>query len=220
MKFAAVIALALLLGVVFVGDNVVLADSCSAQLNYSTTYSNGQIIVPVSASCSFNGGQLYAVGYAVDSFGRNLGSTSTLLTSINGGNEFSGQLVFTSPFPAQGGTVQVSVSIYSNGPNGTILTSTTQTLQVNGAYYSPGTNWYYPWYYPWYNSWYPSYPSYPSYSPPSPPHHHYDDDHPHYNGGYSPHYNGGYNSHSNGGYTPQYNGGSTPPYPHHHHPTH
>lgn len=195
MKCVVVIALALLLGIVFVGDNVVLADSCSAQLNYSTTYSNGQIIVPVSASCSFIGGQLYAVGYAVDSYGRNLGSTSTLLTSINGGNTFSGQLVFTSPFPAQGGTVQVSVSIYSNGPNGTILTSTTQTLQVNGVYgygyYSPGTYWYYPWY--------PSYPSYPSYSPPSPPHHH---GHPHYNGGSTPHYNGG----------------STPPYPPHHHP--
>ena len=208
MKFAVVIALALLLGVVLVGNNVVLADSCSAQLNYSTTYSNGQIIVPVSASCSFIGGQLYAVGYAVDSFGRNLGSTSTVLTSINGGNEFSGQLVFTSPFPAQGGTVQVSVSIYSNGPNGTILTSTTQTLQVNGAYYSPGTYWYYPWY--------PSYPS--SYSPPSPPHHHHHDDHPHYSGGSTPHYSGGSTPHYNGGSTPHYNGGSTPPYPPHHHP--
>ena len=106
----------------------------------TTTYynSNGQIVVPVSATCSFAGGQLYAVGNAIDSFGNNLGSTNTVLTSINGGNVFNGQLVFTVPLSVQSNTVQISVSIYSNGPNGSLLTSATQTVQVNGInYYNP-----------------------------------------------------------------------------------
>jgi hypothetical protein len=192
----ALVALVLLLGVVMVAGNSspVAADSCTAQLGnpLTPTYytSNGQIVVPVSATCSFAGGQLYAVGNAVDAFGANLGSTNTVLTSTNGGNVFNGQLVFTVPLSVQGNAVQISVSIYSNGPNSSFLTSVTQTLQ---GYY---TNYSYPGYY-WYY-WYPSYPSYPSY-PPYRSHHDWGSP-PHYGG--PPHH---------GGSTPP----STPPHPHH-----
>ena len=173
----ALVALVLLLGVVVVAANssLVLADSCTAQLGNPLTpmyyTSNGQIVMPLSAICSFAGGQLYAVGNAVDNFGENLGSTNTILTSINGGNVFNGQLLFNVPPSVQGNAVQISVSIYGNGPNGSLLTSVTQTVQ---GYYANNS---YPGYY-WY---YPSYPSYPSYqwypSDPSPPPEHYDHDH-------------------------------------------
>ena len=128
----------------------ILADSCTAQLvsPLSTTYynENGQIVVPVSATCSFTGGQLYAVGNAADLFGTNLGSTNTVLTSVNGGNVFNGQLIFTIPLSIRSDTVQISVSIYSNGPNGSSLTSAAQTIQVISLshYGYPGYYWYYP----------------------------------------------------------------------------
>ena len=172
--FVALVALVVLLGVVFVSgsSSLVLADSCTAQLGYPTTpttyyVSSFQLIIPVSATCSFITGQLSAVGNVYDaSTNNNLGSTNTILTQVDGGNVFNGQLLFTIP-PVQGDNLQVMASIYSNGPNGSnLLTSTTQTLQVNGVnYYSPPG---YYWYYPWYPS-YPSYPSHPSY--PSPGHH-------------------------------------------------
>ena len=180
--FVALVALAVLLGVVFVsaGSSLVLADSCTAQLGYPTTpttyyASSFQLIIPISATCSFSSGQLSAVGNVYDtSTNNNLGSTNTVLTSTDGGNVFNGQLVLTVPL-VQDDTLEVMVSIYSNGPNGSsLLTSATQTLQVNGVnYYSPpGYYWYYPGY-PSYSSApsYPSYPSHPSY--PSPGHHNY-----------------------------------------------
>ena len=174
----AIVALALLLGIVIVAGNSspVAADSCVAQLgNFSLSTSqyynsNAQIVVPVSTTCSFNGGQLYAVGNGVDSFGTNLGSTNTVLTSVNGGNVFNGQLVFTVPLSLQGDAVQISVSIYGNGLNGPLLTSVTQTVQGYYTNYGyPGNYWYYP-SYPYYPS-YASYPSYPS-NPSTPPEHH------------------------------------------------
>jgi hypothetical protein len=183
----AVVALALLLGVIMVAGNSssVAADSCVAQLSNSslaiTQYydSNGQIVVPVSATCAFSGYQLYAEGNIYDvSTNSNLTSTSTILTSINGGNVFNGQLIFNLPPLSQNDVLQISVSIYSNGFNDSLLTSVSQTVQVVGAnYYTPpaypGNYWYYPSY--------PSYqwsPSYPSYQPnPSPPPDHHDYDH-------------------------------------------
>jgi hypothetical protein len=176
----AMLALLLLviLGVV-TNIGLVTADSCTAQLNYPVTPtmyygSNVQIVVPVSATCSFTGGQLYAVGNAYDtSLNANLGSANTALVPINAGNVYSGQLVFNLPSIAQGHTVQISVSIYNGGLNGPILTTTAQTVQVpSNYYYNYPANYCYPGYncYPWY----PSYPSYPSYYwYPSPPHHHH-----------------------------------------------
>jgi hypothetical protein len=81
---AAIVTLALLLGVVVVAANsiLVLADTCTAQLNYAANYSNGEIVVPMSATCSFAGGELYAVGSAVDSFGNTLGSANTVILTF------------------------------------------------------------------------------------------------------------------------------------------
>ena len=156
----------------------VSADACVVQLSNSTAtryFSNGQVIVPISTTCSFTGGQLYAVGNAYDtSLNENLGSVNTALVPINAGGVYTGQLVFNITSVAQGHTVQISVSIYNGGLNGSILTTATQTVQVPGNYYYnyPG-NYCYPGYncYIWY---YPSYPSYPWY----PPHHHHHE-HPH-----------------------------------------
>ena len=180
----ALVALVLLLGIMMVAGNssLVAADSCVAQFgdsSLSTTQyyiSNAQIVVPVTTTCSFNSGQLYAVGNIYDtSTNNNLGSTNTILTSINGGNVFNGQLVFNILPLIQNDVLQISVSIYTNGFNGSLLTSATQTVQVFGANYSappayPGNYW---WYYPSYQ-WSPSYPSYQPNPSPPPGHHDYD----------------------------------------------
>jgi hypothetical protein len=134
--------------------------SCTAQLAktsmgpYYDSISIG-MTVPVSATCSFSGGQLYAVGNVYDmSINVNLGSAGTVLTSVNGGNVFNGQLVLTLPTSAaisvEGHTLQISVSIY-DAPYGSILTSTTQTMQVPNYSYSEVPNYSYPYpsyYYP------------------------------------------------------------------------
>lgn len=168
---------------VMANSDLLSADSCGMQLGYSvqTTYygSSVQMVVPVSASCSFSGGQLYAVGNAYDtSLNSNVGSVNTaLVPSV--GNAYSGQLVFNLPYGSQGHTVQITVSLYSGGLNGQMLTTAAQTVQVPNNYnYSYPSNYCYPGYncYPWYPS-YPSYPSYPYY-PPSPPHHHHEYPHP------------------------------------------
>jgi hypothetical protein len=162
-------------------SSLVSADACTAQLSYSipSTYNNSnvQMVVPVSATCSFITGQLYVVGNAYDqSLNTNLGSVNTALIPT-GGNIFSGQLTFNLPSYVQGHTVQVTISIYSNGPNGGILTTAAQTVQVPNATYSYPTNYYYPsnCYYPGNYCYYPGYyyPSPPSY-PPEPPHHHHE----------------------------------------------
>src|SRR5208283_3158017 len=160
-------------------SSIVSADACAAQLSYSpfpSTYNSYvQLIVPVSATCSFITGQLYVVGNAYDqTLNTNLGSANTVLNP-SGGNVFSGQLIFNLPFNVQGHTVQVTISIYNNGLNGGILTTAVQTIQVPGSTYSNPANYYYPGncnypgnycYYPGYY-YYPSPPSYP------PPHHHH-----------------------------------------------
>ena len=173
-------------------SSVVSADACAAQLSYSpfpSTYNSYvQLLVPVSATCSFSPNQLYVVGNAYDQTSNtNLGSANTVLNPT-GGNVFSGQLIFNLPSYAQGHTVQVTISIYNTGLNGAILTTAAQTFQVPNATssYYPGNNCYpgnnncnypgnnncnYPGsycYYPGY--YYPSppyyYPSPPSYPPP------------------------------------------------------
>ncbi|MGA2785474.1 MAG: hypothetical protein ABSF09_12320 [Candidatus Bathyarchaeia archaeon] len=160
---------------VVANSSLVSADSCTAQLaitSMASYYNSNGMTVPVSAICTFSGGQLYAVGYAYDtSLNLNLGSANTVLTPLGGGNVFNGQLVFTLPTSVAGHTVQFSVSIYST-PNGAILTSVTQTVGFpNYSYSYP--SYYYPGncYYPGNSCYY--YPSPPS-SPPQPPHHHHE----------------------------------------------
>ena len=180
--------LALLIAVVGVTINSgpVSADACAVQFSYSpSTYynSNFQIVVPLSATCAFTGGQLYAVGNAYDtSLNANLGSANTALVPVSVGNVYSGQLVFNLPSIALGHTVQISVSIYNGGLNGTILTTAAETIQVPSYNYSYPANYCYSGYncYPYYPS-YPSYPWYPSYHwYPSPPYHHWYPGPPHH----------------------------------------
>ena len=119
--------------------SLVLAEACVAQLTYPImpvlyTYSNVPIVVPVSASCTtVYGSQLYATGTAYDmNVGVGLGSVSTLMNAMNGGTVFNGQLGFNLPPAAQGHSVQISVSIY-NGQYGDLLTSATETIQVENV---------------------------------------------------------------------------------------
>jgi hypothetical protein len=137
------------------GSSSVSAESCAVQLGYSnlsTTqyyyYSNIAITVPVSATCSFVGIQLYAVGNAYDtSSNRNLASASTALTTATG-NTFTGQLVFNLSPSIVGHQLQVTVLIYSGYPNGyeangAPLATAAQSLQVNPTSYENGYNYQY-----------------------------------------------------------------------------
>ena len=95
------------------------------------SYSNIQVVVPMSATCStYYGSQLYATGNAYDATSNTgLGSVSTVLQSPDGGTTFNGQLGFNLPPSTQGHTVQLSVSIY-NGQYGNQITTTSETIQV------------------------------------------------------------------------------------------
>ena len=166
---------------------------------------NLQLTLPVSASCSFYAGQLYATGSAYDTtYGTNLGTTQTVLGSTYGGYGYTGQLSFTVPPSAQGHSVQFWVSIYGGqngyyggyyGGSGSLLAQASSTFVVNPIYYQG-----YPAYpsYPSYPN-YPTYPSYPSY--PSFPQYPQYPQYPYYPGYYygSPYYwfyyRGGYRYH-------------------------
>ena len=157
-------------------STLVSAGQCVAQMSDTNTGqyygSSVQLPVTVTATCSFSGGQLYVVGNAYDtSLNANVNSDYTLLTSVNDSNVYNGQVVFNLPPIVQGDTVQISISIYTNGPNGSLITTAAQTLQFSSSFTSSG--YYYPRYYCYPGSYcsYPSYPTYPSYpSHPSPPH--------------------------------------------------
>lgn len=179
--------------VAVVGSSSVSADSCVAQLGYSslstTQYyynSNIGINMPVSASCSSVAGQLYAVGDAYDTaVNTDLGQVNTMLTPVYGSSNYNGQLTFNLPSTILGHPVQISVSIYSGSPygyggggNGLLLATAAQRVQVdlnndqNGYYQSCG---YYSGcsnpppsgYYPISNCYQNSYCYYPGYVPSS-----------------------------------------------------
>ena len=96
------------------------SNSCTAQLSpsaatYSNYNSNIGLTVPVSATCSFSGGQLYSIGYAYDtSTNMAQSSANTQLTWISG-NTYRGQLAFKLSSTLLGHNLQISVSIY--GPS-------------------------------------------------------------------------------------------------------
>jgi len=139
---------------------------------------NFQLTLPVSASCSFYAGQLYATASAYDTtYGTNVGIAQTVLSSTYGGYGYIGQLTFTMPTSVQGHLVQFYVSVYGsqNGYYGgyygsTLLAQTSPTFIVAPTYYQG---------YPTY----PSYPTSPSYQPyPNYPSYYYG---PNYYGYYS-----------------------------------
>ena len=115
----------------------VSADPCSVQLGYPiipSVYANAivTVIVPVSATCSTSyGSQLYVNANAYDlNTNTAADSVNTILTSVNGGYTFTGQLGFNLPASTQGHWVQVSVSIFSSQA-GEPLTTTGEAFQVN-----------------------------------------------------------------------------------------
>jgi len=209
-KFARTCTYALLItllaaGIVGIATNnsLAFAQPCQAQLGspsvssqqYNSYYyygGNFQVTVPVSATCPFYPGQLYATGTAYDTtYNTNIGSANTVLTSTYGGYGLSGQLSFTLPSSAQSHSVQFTVSIYGtqngyyggyyNGYyGGALLAQATSTFVVSPNYYQG----------------YPGYPSYPSYPYPSYPSYPYNPSYPgsgYYYNYYYHYYNGGYN---------------------------
>ena len=137
---------------VAVGNSPVSADPCNIQPNslaYITpnyNYYTSGVIVPVSATCSFVGGQLYAVGTAIDTSTNARVGTAPVgrLYSAIGTNIYAGQLMFSLPPQVTGHALQISISIYSevygvyNGyGSAPPLTTSVQTVQVNSnSYYN------------------------------------------------------------------------------------
>jgi len=117
--------------------STVSADPCSVQLGFPiipAVYANTivTVVVPISATCSASyGNQLYASANAYDlNADIAVDSVNTVLTSVNGGYAFTGQLGFNLPASTQGHWVQVSVSVFS-GQAGSPLTTTGEAFQVN-----------------------------------------------------------------------------------------
>jgi hypothetical protein len=149
--------LIVIMAAVAVGNSPVSADPCTirtSSLAYTSTphynYYTSGVIVPVSATCSFVGGQLSAVGKATDaSTNAHVGSAIAALSSDYGTNIYTGQLVFSLPPEVTVHTLQISISIYSdvyNEPytNGSPLTTSVETVQVNSNnYYINYANCYY-----------------------------------------------------------------------------
>ena len=201
----ALLILALAIGVVAVATNnsFALAQPCEALLGSPNVYTqqyyyggNFQVTVPVSATCSFYPGQLYATGTAYDTtYNANIGTANTVLGSVYSGYASTGQLTFTLPSSAQSHAVVFSVSIYgtTNGYYGgyygtyfgnSLLAQTSSTFVVGPSYYQT----------------YPSYPTYPSYSiyPSYPSYPPYGQNHGYYymGGYYNYYYNSGYNNYN------------------------
>lgn len=129
--------LTLSLAIATIGSSFVYADTCAVQLGYPiipSVYANTivTVIVPLSATCSTSyGNQLYANANAYDLNSNTAAdSVNTILTSVNGGYTFTGQLGFNLPASTQGHWVQVSVSIFSSQASDP-LTTTGEAFQVN-----------------------------------------------------------------------------------------
>jgi len=113
--------------------------ACTAALSYPAIpvqygEPNVPFVVPVSATCSaYYGTELYATGSAYDATSNTgLGTATTVLSSVNGGTQFSGQLGFNQFQTTPGDSIQISVSIYT-GPGGNLLTATGETVQVGAG---------------------------------------------------------------------------------------
>ena len=123
-------------------SSTVSAELCGATLSYSLTTmidnSNKGMLIPVLAGCSFNNGELYAVGEGLDtSRNLDLGTASTILTN-NVANSYSGQLIFTLPQSVSGYSIQVSISINGGAwfQYAPLLTTSAETMQIDpGNYY-------------------------------------------------------------------------------------
>lgn len=126
---------------------LVSAQSCSASIGYSSLItaqyyygSNIGILVPVSASCPYASGQLYATGDAFDTYANiDYGSVSTIMYAAYGSSAFNGQLAFNLPPSIIGHQLRIVVSVYAGQnsygyANGPLLATAGQMLQVNLTY--------------------------------------------------------------------------------------
>lgn len=116
---------------------VTSASNCSAQLGYPiipAVYSNSivNVIVPISTTCSVPyGNQVTATATAYDLNTNTLTSTvNTILTSVDGGYTFTGQLGFNLPASTQGNWVQIAVTVFNPQSNGQ-LTTTGEAFPIN-----------------------------------------------------------------------------------------
>jgi len=125
------------------GSTFVFAQPCTATLSYPVIpgqygTANVPFVVPISASCTtYYGNQLYATANAYDATtNTGLGSASTVLSSVNGGTEFSGQLGFSLLPTSPSDSVQISASIYSS-EGGNLITAASETVQVGAGVQQP-----------------------------------------------------------------------------------
>jgi len=112
---------------------------CSAQLGYPvippTSPNQGlTAIVPISATCSAPlGTQLYASASAYDlNSNTAAGAINTILTSVDGGYTFSGQLGFNLPPSIQGHWVQIAVTLFQHQGGGQV-SSSSEAFQANAG---------------------------------------------------------------------------------------
>jgi len=113
-----------------------LASPCTATLSLADvpaqfSNSNFPLVVPISASCpGYYGTQVYATGSAYDATSStSLGTANALLSSVNGGPLFNGQLGFNVQPTSPGDSVQIVVSIYDS-QGGALLATTGETIPV------------------------------------------------------------------------------------------
>jgi hypothetical protein len=140
------LALLLAAGIAIANSPIVSAQSCNVSLGTSsltsTQYDYNSYVgvnTPVSVSCSYYAGQLYAVGNAFDTSSNiNLGSVSTTLTSTYGG--YSGHLTFRLPPSTFGHEVRLLVSVYGSpygyygNSNGQLLAQAAQMVKLTVNY--------------------------------------------------------------------------------------
>ena len=120
-----------------------IVSPCTAALGYTgvpAQYSNSNfpLVVPVSASCTtYYGTELYATGTAYDvTSATGLGTANTILSSVNGGTQFNGQLGFNVSPTSPGDSVQISVSIYSS-QGGNLIMTTSETIPAGAGAQQP-----------------------------------------------------------------------------------
>jgi hypothetical protein len=107
--------------------------------SYYTDVKNIALIVPVTASCSMAGTQLYAIGNAYDVSTRtysHLETASADLLSATRSDVYKGQLVFTLPFTEQYHWVRIEVfiftgSLHDSGPITSAIVGTAETVAAD-----------------------------------------------------------------------------------------
>jgi hypothetical protein len=123
-------------------SGIVYAQPCMAALSkpvIPTQYGNSNVpfVIPVSASCTTYYSQLYATGNAYDATSNvGLGTANAVLSPVDGGTQFNGQLGFGLPPTYPSDSVQISVSIYDS-QGGNLITQTSETVQVGAGAQQP-----------------------------------------------------------------------------------